>query len=68
VGKRALTLREAAENYSVSVDTLRKAIKATDPNAYPPPLTARRHGTASNSKTTVLVSEMDRWHESITQA
>ncbi len=40
--KMLLTLSEAAARVPWSVDIIRKAIHATDPAAFPPPLKAKR--------------------------
>ena len=40
----AYKLHEAAEAARQSVATMRRAIHATDPNAFPPPLKAKRAG------------------------
>jgi hypothetical protein len=64
----ALPLGKAAEAVGQSVDTLKRAIHATDPASFPPPLRAKRAGTASNSGYLVLVSELERWVNSLPDA
>lgn len=40
--KALMKLHEAAKETPYGVDTLRKAIRATDPRKFPPPLKAKR--------------------------
>lgn len=60
----AYSLKAAAEQVEQSEDTLRKAIKTTDPTSFPPPLKAKRDG----KKYLVLHSELVRWAESLPDA
>lgn len=64
----ALPLAEAAAAVGLSVDTLKRAIHATDPTGFPPPLRAKRAGNASNAGYLVLVSELERWVNSFPDA
>lgn len=64
----ALPLAEAAAAVGQSVNTLRKAIHTTDPNAFPPPLRAKRAGTSHKASYLVLVSELERWVNSLPDA
>jgi hypothetical protein len=59
--KLAYSLVEAAEVASVSEKTLRRAINATDPKAFPPPLRAKRMGTAGPQR--ILHADLEAWLE-----
>lgn len=60
-----LTLRQAAEYQPYGIATLRRAIKATDPAAFPPPLKAKQ-----GSKGTYIIraADLDAWLESLPDA
>ena len=60
----AYSLPDAAKAAGVSVDTLRKAIHATDPAAFPPPLRAKRKGTSEHAPYYITPSELARWVDS----
>jgi hypothetical protein len=60
----AYSVAEAAEAVSMSIDTIRRAMKATDPAAFPPPLRAKR----TPKKTLILAQELDRWVDSLPDA
>lgn len=62
--RRAYRLKEAAESYGVSLDVLRKAVHTSDPNSFPPPLTAKWVG----GRLGVHRDEMDRWYASLRDA
>lgn len=66
--KIAYTLEEAAEQVSVSYATMRRAVAATDPNAYPPPLRAVNAGTDRKRSYRVSHTELVRWFESLRDA
>ena len=71
--KLAYTIDEAAEAVSVSVSTIRRAIKATDPRAFPPPLSAKRLGAKSTDKEPrgdyrITRSALTAWVESLQDA
>ena len=55
--ERLLTLTQAAEMTAMSVDTIRKAIRTTDPDAFPPPLRAKR----ASKGLRVLLSDLTAW-------
>jgi len=59
-----LTLKEAAAQTGLSIDTMRRAIKATDVNAFPPPLRAKFVGGAYRIKSSVL----DDWIDALPDA
>jgi hypothetical protein len=71
-GKLAYTIDEAAEAVSVSVATIRRAIKATDPKAFPPPLKAKRLAAKSSEKESgayrIPHAELTAWVESLQDA
>jgi len=66
--KSLMKLAEAAEEASVSVDTLRRAIRATDPNAYPPPLRAKRTGSERKPEYRIQASALEAWINSLPDA
>lgn len=60
-----LTVAEAAEVSNTSADTLRKAIRATEPNAFPPPLRAKR---GAKGRYLILPADLQEWAESLEDA
>jgi hypothetical protein len=68
MSKIAYTLPEAAKQVSVSVDTLRRAIRATDPAAYPPPLKAKNAGSLKKPSYRIAHAELMAWLESLADA
>lgn len=66
--KLLYTLAEAAEQVSVSVKTLRRAIAATDPNAYPPPLAAKNAGSDKKPSYRVHHTALEAWADSLKDA
>lgn len=64
LAKIAYTVEQAADAVSISVSTIRRAIRATDPAAFPPPLRARRSGTEKKPGYRILGTELQRWVES----
>ena len=66
--KIAYTLAEAADAASVSIDTLRRAIRATDPSVYPPPLRAKRTGTEKRPAYRIQAAELQAWIDSLPDA
>ena len=64
----AYDLKQAAEQVSVSIDTIRRAIRATDPNAYPPPLKAKRSGSDKKPAYRVLHADLEAWASSLKDA
>ena len=65
--KIAYTLAEAAEVVPYSIDFLRRATRTTDPNAWPPPLPAKR-GKGANAKTTISHRDLEAWFDSLPDA
>lgn len=57
----AYKLADAAKVAGQSVDTLKRAINATDPTAFPPPLRAKRQGNAKNAAVLVLAADLEAW-------
>lgn len=55
----AYGIEDAAVEVGVSPDTIRRAIKAVDPKAYPPPLRAGRHG--KNGRYSILHRDLEEW-------
>lgn len=68
MSKLAYTLEEASEATGFSVKTLRRAIGATDPASFPPPLEAKRAGTAPNSPYRILAPALASWLDSLADA
>jgi len=68
MSKLLYTLAEAAEQVSVSEKTLRRAIQATDPTAFPPPLLAKRMGTPKKPAYRVLHADLMAWAQSLPDA
>lgn len=66
--KLAYNLNEAAEAASVSVETLRRAIKATDPRSFPPPLEAKRIGSEKKASYRILAADLQAWLDSLPAA
>ena len=64
----AYDLKQAAEQVSVSIDTIRRAIRATDPNAYPPPLRAKRTGSEKKPSYRVSHTNLMAWYDSLKDA
>lgn len=59
--KAAMTLEEAAREASVSEKTLRRAIQSIDPNAFPPPLDAKKVGRGYRITDRALRAWIDSW-------
>lgn len=59
----AYSVPEAAEAVGVSESTIRRAIAATDPAKYPPPLDAGRHGPAG--KYVIAAGDLKSWVQSL---
>lgn len=68
MSKVAYTIPEAAEQVSVSIDTLRRAIRATDPATYPPPLKAKRTGSLKKPSYRISHTELMAWFNSLADA
>ena len=54
-----LTLTEAAEQVGMSQQTIRRAVKATDPGKFPHPLPAKRVGTSYRIRAVDLAAWVD---------
>lgn len=57
----AYRVTEAAEAAGVSQDIIRRALRATDPEASPPPLRAKRLSTAPNAPHLIAVDDLRDW-------
>lgn len=66
--KLLYTLAEAAEQVSVSQKTLRRAIAATDPNSYPPPLAAKNAGSDRKPSYRISHTALEAWANSLQDA
>lgn len=66
--KLAYSLREAADQTPYSVDTLRRAIAATDPKTFPPPLKAKRGGSERKPVYTIRHVDLVAWLDSLPDA
>jgi len=63
----AYSLKDAARVAAVSQATLKQAIHATDPNAYPPPLPAFRLGTHDRARYRVRRDALEAWVDRLAQ-
>lgn len=63
--KILLTVTEAAELVPWSVDVIRRAIRATDPAAFPPPLKAKR---GPRGQHVIRPADLESWAESLPDA
>jgi predicted DNA-binding transcriptional regulator AlpA len=63
--KLLLTIPEAASLTPFGDKTIRAAIKATDPAAFPPPLKAKR---GSRGQYLVRVADLEAWIDSLQDA
>ena len=59
-GKRAVGIRDAADMYGCSIDTIRRAIHATEP----PYLKAKKIG----GRISIAVKDLEAWHNSLPDA
>ena len=66
--KIAYKIPEAAEVVSVSTATIRRAIKATDPTAFPPPLRAKNIGSDERPDYRILHHALEAWAASFKDA
>lgn len=66
--KLAHSLAEAADLTPFSVSTLRRAIAATDPESFPPPLKAKRGGTEKKPTFVILAADLAAWLDSLPDA
>lgn len=63
-----MSLQEAADETPFHPRTLERAIRATDPYSFPPPLRAKKAGYARNSKIVILRPDLQAWLESFPDA
>lgn len=65
----AYTVREAADATGMSEHTIRRAIHATDPAAFPPPLVgAKRAGEGRNASYRIPAKALEAWIDSFPDA
>lgn len=64
----AYTVSEAADVTRMSQDTIRKAIRATNPRNFPPPLRAKRVGTGPRAKHLILAADLMSWLSTLPDA
>ena len=64
----AVDLAKAAAMTGVSQNTIRRAVKATDPNSFPPPLRARKVGNGPSAKLIFTTGDLAAWVESFPDA
>lgn len=57
----AYKIDEAAEQVSVSPDTIRRAIRNTKPGTFPPPLRAKNFGTDKKPSYRILHDVLTAW-------
>jgi predicted DNA-binding transcriptional regulator AlpA len=58
----------AVEYTGQSESTIRRAVHATDPTAFPPPLKAKKQGTHPKAPLQFLRRELDAWLEQFPDA
>lgn len=63
--KLVYTTAQAAHEAGVSTNFVRQAIHTTDPNAYPPPLTAHRNGQGSRAHFRIRSEDLEDWLDRI---
>lgn len=68
MSKILYTTQEAAEQVSVGHATIMRAIKATDPNAYPPPLKAKNAGSDKKRSYRIEHAALLAWADSLKDA
>lgn len=64
----AVTVTDAARLAGVSPSVIRRAIHATDPREWPPPLKAHRKGTAPTAAYLIRTADLDEWVSSMPTA
>lgn len=68
MSKIAYKIDEAAEQVGVSSDTIRRAIRATKPGTFPPPLRAKNFGTEKKPSFRILHDVLIAWANSMKDA
>ena len=68
VATLAVGIADAAAMTGVSQNTIRRAVKATDPNSFPPPLRARKVGNGPSAKLIFTTGDLAAWVESFPDA
>ena len=64
----AYTIDQAATAVGVSRQTIQRAIQATDPRSFPPPLRAKRAGTSSKARYLIPADALADWVNSLPEA
>ena len=64
----AYSVADAAKAAGMSATTIRRAIRSTDPRAFPPPLKAKRAGEGIGSKHLILATDLAAWLASFPDA
>lgn len=57
----AYRVAEAAEATGVSVDVIRRALRTTKADCFPPPLDSVRNGEAPNAARLILADDLRDW-------
>lgn len=68
MSKSSYSIPEAAVESGKSESTIRRAINTTDPNAFPPPLRAKRESDAKNARKFILHPDLMAWLDSYPDA
>lgn len=68
VAPLAVGIADAAAMTGVSQNTIRRAVKATDPAAFPPPLRARKVGSGPSAKHLIRVVDLEAWVDAFPDA
>lgn len=68
IAPAAFKIADAVTYTGQSESTIRRAVHSTDPNAFPPPLKAKKKGTHPKAPLQFLRRELDAWLESFPDA
>lgn len=68
MNRLAYTVPEAAAEVGVSPALIHKALRATDPTQFPPPLRSKRLGRGEKAKHLIPGDELARWFASFPDA
>jgi hypothetical protein len=66
--KLAYSVAEAAAAAGVSAALIRQALNTSDPQAFPPPLVAKRLGDAKNARRLIFADDLKSWLASFPDA
>ncbi len=64
----AYSIAQAVAASGVSESTIRRAIRTTKPDEFPPPLQAHKRGSARNSSIFILAEDLRAWLRSFPDA